>query len=88
MKTLESTKSSTQLGKGRVGVGGDSKAARDRSKLDESEIDDDGVDSGEVKVDKIGKKVQKTSKSKNSSKSKKMIGSLNYLTLEAKLAFI
>ena len=55
--------------------------------MDRSDLDGGEVDSGEVEVDEVGKKVQKTSKSKNSSKSKKAIGPSDFLTLGAKLAF-
>ena len=75
LKTSGSTESLTQPGKGKVGVGSDSKAGRDRSELDGSEID-----GGEVGDDKIGKKVQ------NLSKSKKMVRS-DFLTPGAKLVF-
>ena len=66
------------------GVGGDSKAGRDR--IDRSGIDDIEVDGSEVEVDEVGKKGRKTSKSKNSSKSKKTVGS-DFFTSGAKLAF-
>ena len=62
-------------------VGGNSRAGHSRSK-----IDGDEVDGSEVEVDEVGKKAQKTSKSKNSSKSQKMVGS-DFLTSGAKLAF-
>ena len=45
------------------GVGGDSRVRRSGS-----EIDDVEVDGGEVEFDEVGKKVRKTSKSKNLSK--------------------
>ena len=77
----------TQPREGIVGVGGDSRARRDASKLKRSKYDDDEVDDSEVEVDEVGKKVQKTSKSKNSSKSKKIVGSADFLTPGAKLAF-
>ena len=69
-----------------AGVGGDSRARRDRSEIDRSGIDNIQVDGDKVGDDKVGKKGQKTSKSKNLSKSKKMIG-LDFPTLRAKLAF-
>ena len=68
--------------KGGDRVGGDSKAG-----CSGSEIDNNEPDSGEVKVDEVRKKVQKTTKSKNLSKSKKVIGPLDFLTLGAKLVF-
>ena len=81
MKTSESTESLTRPGKGGVGVSGDSRATRDGSEIDGSEID-----SGEGRDDEVGKKAQKLSKSKNLSKSKKTVG-LDFLTLGANLAF-
>ena len=50
-------------------------------------MDNVKVDSNEVEVDKVGKKVQKLFKSKKLSKSKKTIRSLDFFTLGAKLAF-
>ena len=50
-------------------------------------MDNVEVDSGEVKVDEVGQKVQKLSKSKNLSKSKKTVRSLGFLNPRAKLAF-
>ena len=75
LKISGSTESSTRSGKGEVGVGGDSRAERDRSEFDRSK-----VDSGKVGDDEIGKKVQ------NLSKSKKTVQS-DFLTPRAKLAF-
>ena len=71
-----------KLKKSGDGVGSDNRAGRVGSK-----IDSDEVDGGEVEVDKVGKKVQKKTKSKNLSKSKKTIGSSDFLILGAKLAF-
>ena len=45
------------------------------------------VDSGEIEVDEIEKKVHKTSKSQNLSKYQKTVRSLDFFTLGAKLAF-
>ena len=56
--------------KGRVRIGGGSRARRDGSGLDKSK-----VDGNEVRDDEVENKVQKLSKSKNLSKSKKMVGS-------------
>ena len=81
MKTSGTTEFLTQLGKGGVGVGGDSRAGRNRSELDESD-----VDGGEFRDDKVEKKVQKLSKSKNLSKSKKTVQS-DFFTPRAKLVF-
>ena len=68
--------------KGRVRVGDGSRAGCDGNEIDSSE-----VDSGKIEDDKVGKKVQKTSKSKNLSKSKKTVGSSDFFTPKAKLAF-
>ena len=57
LKTSRSTEFLTQPREGVVGVGGDSRARRDRSKLDGSELNEDEIDSGEVEVDKVEKKV-------------------------------
>ena len=76
--------------KGGVGVGGDSRARRGGSKLDERRIDDDEVDGDEVDDeinDEGGTKVQKLSKSKSLSKSKKTVRSSEFLTPGAKQAF-
>ena len=73
--------------KGIVGVGGNNKARRDASKLDGSELDGKKVDGGEVKVDEVGKKARKMSKSKNLSKFQKTVGS-DFLIPGVKLAFI
>ena len=73
--------------KGKVGVGGDSRAGRGWSKIDKSGMNDVEVDGGEVEVDEVGKKVQKLSKSKNLSKSKKTVRSSDFFIFRAKLAF-
>ena len=72
----------SQAQKGGDGIGGGSRAGRGGSEMDDVE-----VDGNEVEVDEVGKKAQNLSKSKNSSKSKKIVG-LDFLTLGAKLAFI
>ena len=77
----------TRAGKSKVGVDGESRAGCDRSKLDESEIDGGEIDSSKVRDVEVRKKVQKIAKSKNLSKSKKTIGSLDFFILRAKLAF-
>ena len=97
LKTSRSTESSTRPAEGVVGVASNTRAGRERSKLernelnggevDGSKVDGSEVDGSEVEVDEVGKKVQKMSKSKNSSKSKKMVGSSNFFTPTAKLAF-
>ena len=71
-------------GKDVVGVGGSSKTGRNGSR---SRIDDSEVDGDKIEDDEIRKKVQKLSKSKNLSKSKKMVRS-DFFTPKAKLAFI
>ena len=93
LKILESTESLTWPGKGRVGVGGDSKARHDgKSELEERETGNnefDGKVNDEID-DEVRKKDQKTSKSKNLfkklSKSKKTVG-LDFFTPRARLAF-
>ena len=87
LKISESIESKTQLGEGGVGVGRDSGAGRGRSEIDGSGIDNVEVVGGEVEVDEVGKKVQKSSKSKNLSKSKKTVRSSDFLTSGGKLAF-
>ena len=80
LKTLKSTESEAQPDKGGVGVGR-SRAERDSSGPDGSGIEDGGIDGGEVEDNKVGRKGQKTSKSK------KTIG-LDFFTSGARLAFI
>ena len=82
LKTLEGIESKTKPGEGRVGVGDDSRVRHGRSEIGGSGIDDVKVDGGEVKVDKVGKKIQ------NLSKSKKTVRSSDFPTSNAKLAFI
>ena len=86
LKTLGSTESKTRPGEGRVGVGG-SRARHEGNKLDGSKLDGGEIDGGEVEDDKVREKVQKRSKSKNLSKSKKIVRSSDFLTLGAKLVF-
>ena len=69
LKTAESRK-------GGDGVGGDSRAGRGGSEMDDVEVDGG----------KVGKKARKSSKFKNLSKTQKTVGS-DCLTLGAKLAF-
>ena len=87
LKTSGIIKSSTQPGESVVRTGNDSKARRDASKLDGSELDADKVDGGEVEVDEVRKKVQKITKFKNLSKSKKTVGPSDFLTPRATLTF-
>ena len=95
LKTSGSTEFKTRPGEGGVGIRG-SRAGRGGSKLDGSELDGnevdcnevDGneVDGNEVEGNKVGKKVQNLPKSKNLSKSKKMV-EWDFYTLGAKLTF-
>ena len=88
MKTLGNTESTTQPGKGRLKVDGNGRAKRDgKCRLGGSEIDGGKVNGGEFGEDKVGRKSQKMSKSKLLSKSKKMVGSLDFFTPRAKLVF-
>ena len=82
-----SSTESAEPRKGIVGVGGGSRAGRDRGGIDRSKMNDIKVDGGEVEVDEVEKKARETSKSKNSSKSKKAVAPLDFFTPEAKLAF-
>ena len=86
LKISGSTESKIRPGEGGVGVGG-SRAGCKRSKLDGSKLHDNEVDNGEIEDNEVGEKVRKKSKSKNSSKSKKTVRSLDFLTPGAKLAF-
>ena len=88
LNTLGNIESGTRLGRGRIGGGVDSRNGRAKSEIDNrKKIDGGEFDGGEVEDDKVGKKVQKTFKSKNLSKSKNMIR-IDFLTPRAKLAFI
>ena len=87
LKTSKGTESKTRSGESGVRVGGDNKVECGKSEIDKSEIDDVEDDGGKVEVDEVGKKVQKSFKSKNLSKFKKTVRSLDFLTLGAKLAF-
>ena len=75
LKTL--TTESAKPRKGGVGIAGGSKARRDRNEFD----------GGEIKDDKVGKKIQKMSKSKTLFKCKKTVGFSDFLTPRAKLSF-
>ena len=87
LKTSGSPESKTQPGEGGVGVGGDKRARCGGSKIDGSGKNDVEVDGKRVEVNKVGNKVQKSSKSKNLFKSKKTVRSLDFLTPGVKLAF-
>ena len=78
LKTSGSTESSTRPGKGEVGVGGDSRAELDGSK----------VDSGEVGDDEVGKKVQNSSKSKKSVRSDFLTSGAKLAFAELRQAFV
>ena len=82
-KTSKSTESKTRPGEGGVRDGGNNRAKRDRSR---SRIDDGEVNGNEFEDNEIGKKVQKSSKSKNLSKSKKIVRS-DFFIPGAKLLF-
>ena len=86
LKTLGSIESTNWSGKGGFEIDGGSRAGCDRNELDRSKTDGSKVDSNEFGDDKIEKKVQKLSKSKNLSKSKKIVKS-DFFTLGAKLVF-
>ena len=79
LKTLSTE--SAKPGKGGVRVGGNSRAGCAGCKIDGGE-----VDGGEFENDEIGKKIQKTSKSKNLFKFKKTVRT-DFFTPGAKLVF-
>ena len=88
-----SSSESAEPRKGGVSISSDSRVGHklDRdsyngSEVDSGEVDSGKVDGGEVENNKVKKKVQKMSKSKNLSKSKKMVRS-DFFTLGARLAF-
>ena len=92
MKSLESTESTTQLGKDIFRFDSDSRVGHDINKLDKMEIDDGKVGGGKLD-NEIGKKDYKTSKSKTLFKSKNCFSKKkqkrsDFLTLGAKLTFI
>ena len=84
LKTLN-TKSAKPRKSG-VRVNGNRKAGHNGNKLDGSGMDNIEVDSGKIEDNKVEKKGQKTSKSKNFSKSKKTVRS-DFLTPGARLVF-
>ena len=82
LKTLGSTKSTAQLREGKVRIGGDGRVEHNgKCKLGGSEIAGAKADGVEVRDDKVRKKGLKTSKSK------KTVGSSDFFTLGARLAF-
>ena len=84
MKTLNTK--SAEPRKSVVRVDDNSRAECDKSKVNGDEVDDIEIDGSEVGDDEVEKKVQKTSKAKNLSKSKKTVGS-DFLTPGARLTF-
>ena len=87
LKTSGIIESATQLGEGIVRVGSGSRVGLTRSEIDNKrKIHCNKVDNGEVEDDEVRKKVKKTSKSKNLSKSKKTVR-IDFFTPGAKLAF-
>ena len=80
--TLEGIEFITQPKKGRVEISGNSRVEYNSRKIGISEVDSD-----EIGNDEIEKKGQKRSKPKKLSKSKKIVGSLDFLILRAKLVF-
>ena len=84
MLKTSSTKSAEPK-KGRVRVGGDSRAGHDRSEIHWSGIDNIKVDGDKVEDDEVRKKDRKTFKSKNLSKFKKTVRS-DFLTPKTRLA--
>ena len=88
MKILGSTKFLARPGESRVGVGTNNSRAKGdgKCKFDRNKIGTNKVDGGKVRDNEVGKKVQKTFKSKKSSTSKKTIIS-DFYTLGARLVF-
>ena len=72
LNILRSTESAIQFWEGIVGFGGDSRAGHYGSKIDDDEINGGKID------DEVGKKGQKTSKSKNLFKSKNGLSPKRY----------
>ena len=68
--------------------GGDGVDVDSRARHSGSEIYGNDINGGKVEADAVGKKVQKMTKSKNLSKSKKAVRPSNFLIPGAKLAFI
>ena len=87
LKTSGNTEPTTQSEKYVIGVSNDNRAGCDKNKVDGNELVHAEVDGSEIEDDEFGNKVQKTSKSKNLSKSKKTVGSLDLFTPRAKLVF-
>ena len=86
LKNSESTESLTWPKKGRVRVGGDSRAAHDKNELDGSEINDNKIGSSKVD-DEVGKKGRNLSKSKKTELSFLIFGARRAFT-KLKQAFI
>ena len=86
MKTLNTK--STEPRKSRVRVRDGRRTVHNGSEIDDRrKIDGSEADGDEVKDDEVGKKFQKTSKSKNLFKSKKTVGFSDFFIPKAKLAF-
>ena len=69
-----------------MGIGSHNKAKHNgRYNFDRNKVD--GGKSGDNGDNKVGKKYQKTSQSKNLSKSKKTVGSSDFFILGTRLAF-
>ena len=88
LKTSRSTESTTWNGEGIVRISGDRRARCDENLLDRSKFDGSRI--GDIKVDdegddKVKKKSQNLSKSKNPSKFKKI--ELGFFTFGARIAF-
>ena len=85
LKTLNTK--SAEPRKGGVGIDDVNRVRRAGSEIDDGKkIDGDKVDSAELEDDEVEKKVQKTSKSKNLSKSKTTVR-MHFFIPKAKLAF-
>ena len=89
MRTSGSTESITQLEESVVGVDGDNKAQRDRSKFDGNKFDKNKLDRSKLNRNEgdneIGKKGQNLFKTQNLSKSKKI--EMGFFISGARIAF-
>ena len=92
MKTSGNIESTRQLGKNKVKVDDNGRTERDNKCKLGSEVNNGEINQSKIRDNKVGKKDQKMSKSKNLfkfkklSKSKKTLES-NFFTLGARLAF-
>ena len=87
MKTSENTKSTIRCREGKVEFASNSKAEHNNKYKLGGKVDKSKIDDGKIEDNEIRKKNQKTSKSKNLSKSKKTIEFSNFFTTAARLAF-